>query len=60
MADFMTERLDAMSRVTLDLQADARDQNAATRRRGTKPAPAKAQPEEPAEPRPNHEFDQMA
>ena len=59
MADFITERLDPASRVTLD-QPEQRDQNAATRRRAPKRPPAKVQPDEPAEDEPSHELDQMA
>ena len=59
MADFITERLDPMSRVTLD-QQEPRDPNSATRRRVPKRPLAKAKPEEPVEDEPSHELDQMA
>ena len=60
MADFITERLDPASRVTLEPHHDQREQNAATRRRVPKRPPVKAQAEEPVEDEPSHELDQMA
>jgi hypothetical protein len=60
MVDFITERLDPASRVTLEHQQDQHEQNAAARRRVPKRPPARAKDEDPAEGEPSHELDQMA